>query len=110
MNVERQSESMSRSADRRWHRESGNAHGYRAGGTDSGLGLAGWLVGALGAEAEAAAWMMFGVGLVWVALTIWWALRGSTPAHLADGARRRYLAPHRHAEFHPDDDTEKVRR
>ena len=74
------------------------------------LGVAGWLVGTLGVEGEAGAWTTFGVGLVWVALMIWWALRGPTPAQLSDGARGRYLAFLRHAEFHADEDAEKVRK
>ena len=74
------------------------------------LALAGWLFGALGVEGEGGAWLTFGAGLVWVALMIWWALRAPAPAQLSDGARGRYLAFLRHAEYHPDDESEKIRR
>ena len=74
------------------------------------LGIAGWLFGALGVEGEAGAWMTLGAGFVWVVLMIWWALRGPAPAQLSDGARGRYLAFLRHAEYHPDDDAKRVRK
>ena len=67
------------------------------------IGFGGQLLSAVGIEGVAAAWVMFGVGLVWIVVTIWWALRAPVPAQLADGARGRYLSFLRHAEYRPLD-------
>ena len=70
------------------------------------LGLGGRLLAAVGLEGESAAWVMFGVAAVWLALTIWWALRAPTPPQLQDESRRRYFAPLRQPEYQPLDDTD----
>ena len=67
------------------------------------LGFGGGLLSAVGVEGVAAAWVMFGVGLVWIVVTIWWSMRAPVPAQLADGARGRYLSFLRHAEYQPLD-------
>ncbi len=70
------------------------------------LGLGGRLLEAVGLEGEAAAWVMFGVAAVWIALMIWWALRAPVPAQLSDESRGRYFAFLRQAEYRPLDDSD----
>ena len=61
------------------------------------LGIAGGLVMAVGVEGAAAAWITLGIGLAWIGLMVWWALRA--PAQIPEEDRGRYLAFLRHAEF-----------
>lgn len=70
------------------------------------LGLAGTLLAAVGLEGEAAAWVVFGVAAVWIALTTWWAFRAPVPAQLSDEARGRYFAFLRHGQYRALDDEE----
>ncbi len=70
------------------------------------LALGGRLLEAVGLEGEAAAWVMFGVAAVWIALTIWWGLRAPVPAPLSDESRGRYFAFLRQAEFRPLEDSD----
>lgn len=65
------------------------------------LGIAGAVVMAAGVEGAAAAWMALGIGLAWIGLVIWWALRA--PAQIPEGERGRYTTVLRHAEFHQPD-------
>ena len=73
------------------------------------LALAGWLISVLSIEGEAGAWTVFGAGLVWVAVMIWWALRGPAPTQLSDEERPRYLAFLRQAEYRPLDRSDDAR-
>lgn len=71
------------------------------------LAIVGWLFGAAGVDGEARAWLVLGVGVVWIALVIWWGLRA--PAQLTEEFRGRYLSFLRQAEFRPLDDRDEDR-
>lgn len=71
------------------------------------LWFGGWLLAAIGVEGEAAAWIVFGVAAVWMAVTTWWALRAPAPTQLSDEARRRYFAFLRHGRYRAFEDETK---
>lgn len=68
------------------------------------LGLTGALFRAMGIDGEAGAWMALGVAVAWIALIIWWGLRG--PIQRTEELRGRYLAFLRHAEYQPRDSSD----
>lgn len=72
------------------------------------LGIAGALFRAVGAEGEDLAWMVLGVGVAWIFLMIWWALRA--PAQLSEDAWARYLPFLRHGHFRPLDNSDDAKR
>lgn len=68
------------------------------------LGVTGSLLVAVGLGGETVAWISFVVGLIWIVVMVWWAMRA--PAARSEEASKRYWVALRHARFGSQNDVE----